>query len=111
MFEWTRDYPIDRQRRYPNGQVKIQLEFELTADELDEFYQQTGSRINSRLPIEILLGNETLSVTVFKRALLQKDQREDHQNCTFRRAETVLSAYSRRADRRVRKRDYQPTSG
>ena len=65
-FAWARDYPVHRQERFPGGQTKIQLEFELTDSELSDFQERTGSRINRRLPIEIALGDNTLGVTVLK---------------------------------------------
>jgi hypothetical protein len=76
-YNWEKDFPVVQQRRYPNGASEFVLEFELDPNELVDFRNEVGSRLNGNLPIRIALGHDGIKVDVAKqgrggRTLTQK---------------------------------------
>lgn len=59
-YDWTRDFPIQLQSRKNNLQSRFRLEFFLNENELTEFYQKVGSRLNGTVTIEITIGPNNL---------------------------------------------------
>jgi putative ATP-dependent endonuclease of OLD family len=77
-YSWERDYPISLQSKHPNSESVFNLEFELTSDEIDEFYDEVKSSLNGSLPIQLSLGKKDPSFKVVKKgpggpALSKKD--------------------------------------
>lgn len=60
VYDWTRDFPIQLQSRKTNLQSRFRLEFFLNEDELVEFHQRIGSRLNGTITIEIIIGPNNL---------------------------------------------------
>jgi putative ATP-dependent endonuclease of OLD family len=77
-YGWERDFPISLQSKHPNGESVFNLEFELTAGEIDEFFDEVKSSLNGSLPIQLSLGKGDPSFKVIKKgpggpALSRKD--------------------------------------
>lgn len=66
-YNWERDYPISLQSKRPTGESVFNLEFELTSDEIDEFYDEVKSSLNGSLPIQLSLGKGDPIFKVVKR--------------------------------------------
>lgn len=66
-YNWEKDYPINLQKKYPNGETEIILEFTLEDKEYDEFYQEVNSRITGNLPIKIGIGKNGVTVSYHKK--------------------------------------------
>lgn len=78
-YSWERDFPISRQAKNSNGESVLNLEFELTDTEIDEFYDEVKSSLNGSLPIQLSLGKGDPSFKVVKKgpggpALSKKDE-------------------------------------
>ncbi len=78
-YNWERDYPISLQSKHASGESVFKLEFELTAGEIDEFYDEVKSSLNGSLPIQLSLGKGDPSFKVVKKgpggpALSKKDE-------------------------------------
>ena len=67
LYEWERDFPIALQSKQPNGQSIFDFEFELSADEVDEFRKSVKSNLNGSLPIRLSLGRDSSNFEVKKR--------------------------------------------
>src|SRR5262245_27059741 len=77
-YSWERDYPISLQSKHPTGESIFNLEFELTDDEIDQFFDEVKSSLNGSLPIQLSLGKVDPSFKVVKKgpggpALSKKD--------------------------------------
>jgi putative ATP-dependent endonuclease of the OLD family len=67
-YDWERDFPLHLQEKEPEGDSVFVLEYELTAQEVDEFRSVIGSRLNGTLPLRVAIGTKgTPTVTVHKR--------------------------------------------
>ena len=67
-YDWTRDYPIDRQNKFQNGESIFELHFQLTSEERKIFKRMTGSSLSDILPIELRFGQSMYaSFKVMKR--------------------------------------------
>jgi predicted ATP-dependent endonuclease of OLD family len=55
-FDWESDYPVQKQVKHPEGETVFELHFQLSQDEQSAFQQQTRSRLNDVLPIQLRLG-------------------------------------------------------
>jgi putative ATP-dependent endonuclease of OLD family len=78
-YSWERDYPISFQSKHPTGESVFNLEFELTSNEIDEFFDEVKSSLNGSLPIQLSLGKADPSFKVVKKgpggpALSKKDE-------------------------------------
>jgi len=56
IYDWHRDYPLDRQVDHPTGESVIVLEFQLSETELEHFREELGSKLSGTLPLKIKLG-------------------------------------------------------
>ena len=65
-YDWDTDFPVALQQRQPSGETVIVLEFELTAEELEEFRASIGSRLTGTLPLQVAVGPQKVEVTVHK---------------------------------------------
>src|SRR5438067_1924288 len=50
-YGWERVFPVSLQSKHPNRESVFNLEFELTAGEIDEFFDEVKSSLNGSLPI------------------------------------------------------------
>ena len=66
-YDWETDFPISLQKKHPNGQTTIILEFQLTDAELEQFRVSVGSRLTGTLPLQIEIGRNEAKVTVHKK--------------------------------------------
>lgn len=56
-YDWERDFPQSLQGTNPEGKTTMHFDFRLTDDEVEEFYQTVGSRLNGALPITLTFGH------------------------------------------------------
>jgi predicted ATP-dependent endonuclease of OLD family len=66
-YDWERDYPINLQEKQKDGKTELILEFEPTAEELEEFTTEIKSRLSGTIPLRIEIGKKDVSVAVHKR--------------------------------------------
>lgn len=66
-YNWEKDYPINLQKKNPNGETEIVLEFALENEEYEEFYREVKSRITGSLPIRIGIGKNDVSIKFNKK--------------------------------------------
>jgi putative ATP-dependent endonuclease of the OLD family len=66
-YDWEKDYPINLQKKNPNGETEIILEFALEEREYEEFFQEVNSKITGNLPIRIGIGKNGVTVTYHKK--------------------------------------------
>ncbi|MFU3821065.1 ATP-dependent nuclease [Pseudomonas aeruginosa] len=57
-FDWEKDYPISLQEKVRARPCILRLEFSLDEQEILDFHESIGSKLNGTLPIEILISNE-----------------------------------------------------
>ncbi|WP_303259288.1 AAA family ATPase [Ruminococcus sp.] len=70
IYDWHEDYPISNQnsKKIKDKKTTIRLDFNLSENETDEFFQEVHSNINGSLSIYIAIGEDnSLSITVPKR--------------------------------------------
>lgn len=67
VYDWERDFPMDLQESKPDGESKFVLEFELSAEEVEDFKREVRSSLNGRLPIEVTLGKKDPGFKVVKK--------------------------------------------
>ena len=66
-YSWRRDFPISLQGRTNGLDSIFRLEFELTAQETEEFRETIKSNLNGNLPIEVKFGrNNKADINVRK---------------------------------------------
>lgn len=65
-YDWELDYPQSRQEKYPDGKSRLDLEFELSDEEIGAFRKEVGSALNGTLPIRIEFGVRTASFSITK---------------------------------------------
>lgn len=63
-FDWTRDYPISLQGKFPSGRSEITLEFALTDSDFEEFRKDVGVNLTTNLKIKLGFGPEDASFEV-----------------------------------------------
>lgn len=66
-YNWSNDFPVSLQEKYPKGESTFGLEFRLDAQEIEEFHTEVGSNLNGNLPIRLTLGREDPGFKVVKR--------------------------------------------
>lgn len=66
-YEWSKDYPITLQKKTPNGESVFDLEFTLTADEIEQFSAEVKSNLNGTLLTRLTLGKGEPGFRVLKR--------------------------------------------
>lgn len=67
QYAWEEDFPINLQRKKPDGVSTFSLDFELDGDEIDAFRAEVHSSLNGTLPIQLELGRNSVSFTVPKK--------------------------------------------
>jgi putative ATP-dependent endonuclease of the OLD family len=66
-YKWKNDFPISLQTKQPAGKSTFQLEFELSTHEIDEFKEETQSKLNGTLPIRIEIGPDNNPVITVRK--------------------------------------------
>jgi AAA15 family ATPase/GTPase len=72
QYHWLQDFPLKLQEKYPTSGSEITLEFLLSSEEIAEFQQHIGSRLNGTLPVSFVLCKETSSIRIAKQGKGQK---------------------------------------
>ncbi len=54
-YDWERDFPRSLQDK-EDGRTTLNFDFELSPDEVEEFYVEVGSKFNESLPISLSFG-------------------------------------------------------
>lgn len=71
-YSWERDYPLQLQKERREGRTSLRYDFLLTDEEVEAFRQETGSRINNELPIQIQIGSEQSQIQIPKKGPAKK---------------------------------------
>lgn len=58
MYSWRHDFPMSLQESMPTGESTFNVEFKLTGQEIEEFYEEVKSTLNGTLPIRLTLGTK-----------------------------------------------------
>lgn len=66
-YDWEMDFPVNLQKKNPNGQTELILEFSLSSEEYEEFQNDVGSKITGFLPLKISIGKQGISVSYHKK--------------------------------------------
>lgn len=66
-YNWNMDFPISLQKKSPNGETEIILDFRLEDGEHEEFKNEIKSNISGNLPLKIAIGREGVAVTYYKK--------------------------------------------
>jgi putative ATP-dependent endonuclease of the OLD family len=66
-YEWEKDFPVSRQNSRPGGESVFNLDFQLTPDEIEAFYEEVKSHLNGTLPIQLTLGKGEPGFKVMKK--------------------------------------------
>ena len=66
-YNWERDYPLSLQERNPNGCSAIDLNFELTEDEITSIRRRTGIRLTGNIPVRVSINATTVKIDIPKR--------------------------------------------
>jgi predicted ATP-dependent endonuclease of OLD family len=64
IYDWESDFPLKLQEKYPSGETKLILEFELSEDDKIRFKKECGITINAELTLEILVGARNIGIKV-----------------------------------------------
>ena len=65
-FNWSRDYPLQKQNTKGAQPTTLRFSFELDDDEVSRFFDTTGLRNNGILPIELKLSRASVSLGIVK---------------------------------------------
>lgn len=57
-YDWERDFPRALQDSTPEGKTIMHFDFQLTSEEVAEFYDEVGNRLNGALPITLSFGRK-----------------------------------------------------
>lgn len=66
-YDWKRDYPLALQERNPNGFSSIDLDFELTNNEIAAIRGLTGIRLTGNIPVRVSINDSTVKIDIPKR--------------------------------------------
>lgn len=66
-YSWERDFPISMQDVNSNGHSQIDLNFEMTSDELQNFRNATKTRLQSNLPVRVSFHKNEVTIEIPKR--------------------------------------------
>jgi predicted ATP-dependent endonuclease of OLD family len=67
IYKWESDYPVAKQRTNSAGESLVDLEFELTEEEIAAFRSTVRSKLTGTLPLRICFGRKTIRVEVVKK--------------------------------------------
>ena len=66
-YSWRYDFPMSLQEKMPDGESTFNVEFKLTDEEIEEFYQEVKSTLNGTLPIRLTLGQKAPGFWITKK--------------------------------------------
>jgi hypothetical protein len=66
-YDWERDYPISLQERNPNGFSSVELNFELTNEEVSAIRGLTGIRVTGNIPVRISIYKTSVKIDIPKK--------------------------------------------
>lgn len=66
-YDWKRDYPLALQERNQNGCSSIDLDFELTSDEISDIRTLTGIRLTGNIPVRVSINDTTVKIDIPKK--------------------------------------------
>lgn len=66
-YNWERDYPLSLQERNPNGSSSVELNFELTSEEISAIRGLTGIRITGNIPVRVSVNRVSAKIDIPKR--------------------------------------------
>lgn len=66
-YQWATDFPIGLQQSKPDGCSEFDMDFKLTSQEIDEFWNEIGSSLNGTLPVKITIGPSETTFAVTKK--------------------------------------------
>jgi putative ATP-dependent endonuclease of OLD family len=66
-YQWSTDFPVGLQQSKPDGCSEFDMEFRLTSQEIDEFWNEIGSSLNGTLPVKITIGPTETTFSVSKK--------------------------------------------
>lgn len=66
-YDWYRDFPVSKQNiKNKELETEITFEFLLNKEEIENFYKETGSKLNGTLPVMITLSKSNVEVKIRK---------------------------------------------
>ena len=66
IYDWARDFPVSLQTKSPDSETIFDLEFRLSAVEVEEFRVDVKSLLNGTLPIQLRFGAGVSKLVVTK---------------------------------------------
>lgn len=63
-YEWSRDFPVSLQSRYPAGRSEFTLEFDMTQEDFDMFRNQVDVNLNTNLKVKLGFGPDDTSIEI-----------------------------------------------
>ena len=66
IYDWPRDFPVSLQEKTPDAETVFDLEFRLSAAEVEEFREEVKSSLNGTLPIQLRFGPGVSKLIVTK---------------------------------------------
>lgn len=66
-YHWSYDFPMSLQDKMPQGESTFNVEFKLTAAEIEEFYEEVKSTLNGTLPIRLTMGQKAPGFWITKK--------------------------------------------
>lgn len=66
-YKWERDYPVSLRDKNPNGASAIDLNFELSDEEIAAIRSLTNIRLNRNLPVRVSVGRANAKIDIPKR--------------------------------------------
>ena len=65
-YDWAKDFPISLMRSKINSQTRINLEFSLDADEIEDFKREIKSNLNGTLPVCVTFSEGGFEIKIVK---------------------------------------------
>lgn len=78
-YNWEQDFPISLQDRKPNGFSSVDLNFELSEQEILAIRAITGIRITSNIPVRVSINNSLAKIDIPKRGTAAFSNTENKQ--------------------------------
>jgi hypothetical protein len=66
-YHWSHDFPMSLQEKMPEGESIFNVEFKLTEEEIEQFYDEVKSTLNGTLPIRLSLGQKAPGFWITKK--------------------------------------------
>ena len=66
-YRWETDFPVSLQAKEPDGESIFNIDLRLTPEEIVDFTEEVGSKLNGDLPIQLSLGKREPGFKVIKK--------------------------------------------